>query len=106
MDLRPIGNRARNPDISTMSWSRSGIPMMLLPMICGVPAFAAPKPWTLDAIMDLKTGSDPQITAGGWPIACLPVAERRDVAGLCCKDDCFLRLEKSAAGRGAEFSRE
>ena len=38
---------------------------MLLSLICGMPAFADPKPWTLDAIMDLKTVSDPQITADG-----------------------------------------
>jgi dipeptidyl aminopeptidase/acylaminoacyl peptidase len=37
---------------------------MVMPLICGVPTFAA-KPWTLDAIMDLKTVSDPQITADG-----------------------------------------
>jgi dipeptidyl aminopeptidase/acylaminoacyl peptidase len=50
---------------STMLWSQFGIALMLLPLICGMPAFADPKPWTLDAIMDLKTVSDPQITADG-----------------------------------------
>src|SRR5258708_467817 len=50
---------------STMPWSSFGIALMLLPLIRGTPAFAAPKPWTLDAIMDLKTVSDPQITADG-----------------------------------------
>ena len=42
---------------------------MLLPLICDLPAFAAPKPWTLDAIMDLKTVSDPQISADGSRVA-------------------------------------
>jgi hypothetical protein len=39
--------------------------MLLLPLICSMPAFAAPKPWDTHAIMDLETVSDPQITADG-----------------------------------------
>jgi dipeptidyl aminopeptidase/acylaminoacyl peptidase len=42
----------------------------------GVPVLAAPKPWTLDAIMDLKSVSDPQITADGARVAY--VISRRD----------------------------
>src|SRR5258708_3375608 len=62
---------------STMPWSRFGIALMLLPLMCRTPAFAAPKPWTLDAIMDLKTVSDPQITADGLTV--VYVVTGRDV---------------------------
>jgi hypothetical protein len=30
---------------------------------------AAPKPWTLDALMELKTVDDPQVTADGSKVA-------------------------------------
>src|SRR5256885_16932529 len=56
-----------------MRWSCFGIGGILI----GMPALAAPKPWTLDAIMDLKTVSDPQITADGSSVAY--VVSGRDV---------------------------
>jgi hypothetical protein len=37
--------------------------------VCCGSGFAAPKPWTLDALMDLKTVDDPQITADGSKVA-------------------------------------
>src|SRR5689334_24160988 len=54
---------------SMMGWLRFGVAMMLLPLAGDLPALAAPTPWTLDAIMDLKTVSDPQITADGSKVA-------------------------------------
>ena len=56
-----------------MRWLRFGIAWILI----GVPVLAAPKPWTLDAIMDLKSVSDPEITADGSRVAY--VVSARDV---------------------------
>ena len=41
----------------------------MLPLIGSGWLTAAPKSWTLDAIMDLKTVSDPEITADGSKVA-------------------------------------
>src|SRR2546425_8892411 len=60
-----------------MRWSPFRIALMLLPLMCGMPAFAASRPWTLDAIMDLKTVSDPQISADGSKV--VYVVTGRDV---------------------------
>src|SRR5438045_9768137 len=59
---------------STMRW----LPFVIAGILIGMPALAAPKPWTLDAIMDLKNVSDPQITADGSSVAY--VVSGRDVS--------------------------
>jgi len=43
--------------------------LIALALIGGVPVVAAEKSWTLEALMDLKTVSDPEITADGSKVA-------------------------------------
>src|SRR5262245_33481868 len=38
-------------------------------LVVSPPTMAAPKPWTLDALMELNTVDDPQITADGAKVA-------------------------------------
>jgi dipeptidyl aminopeptidase/acylaminoacyl peptidase len=50
-----------------LSWR--GVPLVVLPFLGSAWLSAAPKSWTLDAIMDLKTVSDPEITVDGSKVA-------------------------------------
>lgn len=54
---------------SAMRLSRRRVPLVILPFIGSGWLSAAQKSWTLDAIMDLKTVSDPEITADGSKVA-------------------------------------
>jgi len=76
-----------------MRWFRFVIAGILI----GMPALAAPKPWTLDAIMDLKTVSDPEITADGSSVAY--VVSRRDVGRNAYSSEIWIVPAAGGVGR-------
>ena len=61
---------------------RSEVREVVLAVIWGGLLSAAQKSWTLDAIMDLKTVSDPQITADGSKVAYVVTRKGRDAGML------------------------